>query len=92
MAGALRAEHPDAGLRIFNLEPGTVITEVMRMLAIDKAIEARFKPCSPAAIAAVVAWLADNEPLSEWEPEDILHAPAIARELHLLQSPSLLET
>ena len=92
MAGSLRAEHPEAGLRVFNLEPGTVITEVMRMLNIDKAIEALFKPCTPAAIAAVVAWLAENEPPQAWGPDDILHAPAIARELELLQSPSLLDT
>jgi len=91
MAGSLRAEHPDSGLRVFNLEPGTVITEVMRMLKIDKAIEALFKPCSPAAIAGVVAWLAEKEPSSDWKPDEVMAAPAIARELKLLQSPSLLE-
>ena len=61
------------------------------MLGVSEAIEARFKPCSPAAIAAVVAWLADNEPLPAWNPEDVLSAPTIARELKLLKSPSLLE-
>lgn len=92
MAGSLRAEHPGAGLRVFNLEPGLVMTEVMRMLGIDDAVMARYKPCSPAAIAAVVAWLADNDPSPDWEPEDVLHGPAIAKELNLLQTPSLLET
>ena len=91
MAASLRTEHPDAGLRVFNLEPGTVVTEVMRMLGIDTAITARYKPCTPAAIAAVVAWLADNEPLPDWEPDKVLSAPAIARALNLLKSPSLLE-
>jgi NAD(P)-dependent dehydrogenase (short-subunit alcohol dehydrogenase family) len=90
MAGSLRAEYPDAGLRVFNLEPGTVINEVMRMLKIDEAIEARFKPCSPAAIASVIAWLAENDPPADWGRDDILHGPAIARELDLLHSPSLL--
>ena len=92
MAGSLRAEHPDAGLRVFNLEPGTVMTEVMRMLGIDEEVMARYKPCSPAAIAAVVSWLADNEPSPDWEPDDVLHAPAIAKELNLLKAPSLLDT
>lgn len=91
MAGSLRAEHPDTGLRVFNLEPGTVITEVMRMLKIDEAIEARFKPCTPAAIAAVVAWLADNEPDPAWQPDAVLSAPGIAKTLGLLHAPSLLE-
>ncbi|MEZ5568065.1 MAG: SDR family NAD(P)-dependent oxidoreductase [Halioglobus sp.] len=92
MAGSLRVEHPDAGLRVYNLEPGTVVTEVMRMAGIDENVLSRFKPCTPAAIAAVVAWLADNEPLPEWQPEEFLRAPSIARQLSLLQSPSLLET
>jgi len=61
------------------------------MLGIDAAITARYKPCTPAAIAAVVAWLADNEPLPGWSPDQVLSAPAIARELNLLKSPSLLD-
>lgn len=91
MAGSLRAEHPDQGIRAFNLEPGLVITEVMRLAGIDEEVMARFKPCSPAAIAAVVAWLADNEPHADWQPEEVLRCPAIARELDKLDTPSLLE-
>jgi len=91
MAASLRAEHPGAGLRVFNLEPGTVVTEVMRMLGIDAAITARYKPCTPAAIAAVVAWLAQHEPPPDWAQDGVLSAPAIARELKLLKSPSLLD-
>lgn len=90
MAGSLRAEHPDAGLRVFNLEPGLVMTDVMRLAGIDDAVMARFKPCTPAAIAAVVTWLADNEPLPDWDPLNVLRGPAIAKELNLLKSPSLL--
>ena len=92
MAASLRAEHPAKGLRVFNLEPGLVMTDVMRLAGIDDAVMARFKPCSPAAIAAVVSWLADNEPLEAWDPRNVLRGPAIAKELKLLQSPSLLET
>ena len=51
----------------------------------------RFKACSPAAIAGVVAWLADNDPPEAWNPEDVLRGPAIAKALTLLQTPSLLE-
>jgi NAD(P)-dependent dehydrogenase (short-subunit alcohol dehydrogenase family) len=91
MAGSLRAEHPNSGLRAFNLEPGLVVTEVMRLAGIDEEVMARFRPCRPAAIAAVVAWLADNEPPAEWAPDEVLRAPAIAKELDLLQAPSLLE-
>ncbi len=90
MAGALRVEHPDKGVRVYNIEPGTVVTEVMKAAGVDEEVLARFKPCTPAAIAAVVAWLADNEPREEWQPLDILRAPRIAKELSLLDAPSLL--
>lgn len=92
MAGSIRAEHPASGLRVFNLEPGLVVTEVMRLAGIDEAVLQRFKPCSPSAIAAVVRWLADNEPLTQWRPDEVLRAPAIAKELGFLQSPTLLES
>lgn len=92
MASSLRAEHPNSGLRVFNLEPGLVITEVMRLAGIDEAVLARFKPCTPAAIGAVVAWLADNDPPPQWNPQGILRGPAIAKALDLLQSPTLLES
>ena len=90
MAGSLRAEHPQSDLRVFNLEPGLVLTEVMRLAGIDEAVMERFKACSPAAIAAVVTWLADNEPITQWQPDKVLRGPAIAKELGLLQAPSLL--
>jgi hypothetical protein len=66
------------------------MTEVMRLAGIDDAVMARFKPCTPAAIAAVVTWLADNDPLAHWDPLNVLRGPAIAKELNLLKSPSLL--
>jgi NAD(P)-dependent dehydrogenase (short-subunit alcohol dehydrogenase family) len=92
MGASLRAEHPGKGLRVFNLEPGLVMTDVMRLAGIDDAVMARFKPCSPAAIAAVVSWVVDNEPPQDWNPQTVLRGPAIAKELKLLQSPSLLDT
>ena len=92
MGASLRAEHPGKGLRVFNLEPGLVMTDVMRLAGIDDAVIARFKPCSPAAIAAVVCWVVDNEPPQAWNPQTVLRGPAIAKELKLLQSRSLLGT
>ena len=90
MAGALRVEHADMGLRVYNLEPGTMVTELMRQAGLDAEVLKRFKPCTPAAIAAVVAWLADNEPLAEWQSQGILRGPAMARALGLLANPSLI--
>lgn len=91
MAGALRVEHPEDGLRFFNMEPGTVVTEVMKAAGVTEEIMKRFKPCTAQAIAAVVAWLAENEPTLEWGGVDTLAAPAIAKSLGFLGLPSLLE-
>lgn len=91
MAGSLRVEHANSGLRCFNLEPGTVLTEVMKAAGITEEVLKRFQACSPAAIASVVAWLADNEPHADWGAEDVLRGPAIAKQLKLLGAPSLLE-
>ena len=90
MAGSLRAEHGDSNLRVFNLEPGTVITELIKLAGLDREILKRYKPCTAAAIGSVVAWLADNEPREDWKPREILRGPAIAKELGLLDTPSYL--
>ena len=91
MAGAIRAEHPDSGLRCFNLEPGTVVTEVMKAAGITEEVLQRFRPCRAATIAGVVAWLADNEPEADWQTQDILRGPAMAKALDLFKTPSLLD-
>ena len=90
MAGSIRAEHRNCGVRVFNLEPGTVITEVIKAAGIHDELVKRFKTVSAASVAAVVAWLAENEPRPEWGPDDVLHAPAIAKQLDLLKVPSFL--
>ena len=92
MAGALRVEHPETGLRCFNLEPGTVVTEVMKAAGITEDVIKRFKPCTASAIAAVVAWLAENQVPAEMQPDETLRGPAIAKQLDLLRAPSLLES
>ena len=90
MAGSIRVEHADANLRVFNLEPGTVFTEVMKAAGIDEEVMKRFKACTPQSIAAVVAWIAENEPMDDWGADDILRGPAIAKRLEFLKLPSLL--
>jgi len=92
MVGTLRAEHGDAGLRFFNIEPGMVVTELMKASGIDEAVLAQFKPTRAASVAAVVTWLAENEPSDAWKRERCMRAPAMAEELGLLDAPSFLES
>jgi len=91
LAGSIRAEHPGRGLRCFNLEPGTVITEVMKAAGITEEVLKQFRPCSAAAIAGAVSWLAQNEPPAAWQPDEVLRGPAIAKQLNLLNTASLLD-
>ncbi|MDP6978995.1 MAG: SDR family oxidoreductase [Myxococcota bacterium] len=88
MGGALRVEHSDAGLRIFDIEPGLVVTEPMKASGIDEAVLSRFDPTPAQSIGAVVAWLAENDPSESWARQPCLSAPALAKELDLLDLPS----
>jgi NAD(P)-dependent dehydrogenase (short-subunit alcohol dehydrogenase family) len=90
LAASLRVEHPDSGIRIFNIEPGMVVTELMKASGIDEAVLERFKPTRASSIAAVVAWLVANEPSEAWKAERCLRGPALAKELGLLDVPSYL--
>jgi NAD(P)-dependent dehydrogenase (short-subunit alcohol dehydrogenase family) len=90
MTGALRSEYPESGLRFFNIEPGMVVTELMKASGIDQAVLAKFKPTRASSVAAVVAWLAAHEPSDAWKAETCMRAPMIAAELDLLEVPSYL--
>ena len=90
MAGALRAEYPDSGLRVLNIEPGLVMTELMKANGIDEKVLGKFAPTPASSIAAVIAWLADNDPSEEWKAQPCMRGPAMAKELGLLDVPSFL--
>ena len=88
MAGSIRAEQKGAGVRVFNIEPGTVVTELMKASGIDRDVLARFKPTSAASIAAVVSWLTENEPDDASKKEPCLRGASLAKKLGLLKVPS----
>ena len=90
MAGSLRVEHNGSGVRFLNMEPGTVVTEVMKAAGITEEVMKRFKPCTPQAIAAVVSWLADNDPPQECQRDGVIAGPALAKHLDFLGLPALL--
>ncbi|MFK7977022.1 MAG: SDR family oxidoreductase [Halioglobus sp.] len=90
LAGALRSEYPESGLRVLNIEPGLVVTELMKANGIDEKVLGRFSPTPASSIAAVIAWLADNDLTEEWRAEPCLRGPAMAEELDFLEVPSFL--
>ena len=60
MCGCLAVEHKNSGVCFFNLEPGFVMTEAMKLNDPEGRIAALFPPAPPSVPAAVVAWLASN--------------------------------
>ncbi len=81
MAPSLRVEHANSGIRFFSVEPGFVLTEVMKANGFDDKIAERFNPTPPEHIAAVVRWLAESDEALTRQDKTVIHAPALYREL-----------
>ncbi|MEL7210246.1 MAG: SDR family oxidoreductase [Actinomycetota bacterium] len=60
-APILAVEHGEDGLRIYNLEPGTVLTEKMALNQREMGLEGRYPMAPPSVPAAVIAWLATGD-------------------------------
>ena len=81
MMPALRVEHKNSGLRFFSVEPGFVLTEVMKTNGFDEKIAARFKPTLPEAVADIVYWLAEDSAALEHHDRPVIFAPQLHKKL-----------
>jgi NAD(P)-dependent dehydrogenase (short-subunit alcohol dehydrogenase family) len=81
MVPSLRVEHKESGVRFFSVEPGFVVTEVMKANGFDETIAERFKPTPPNAIAEVVRWLAESAEALEWQEKAVISAPQLHKKL-----------
>ncbi|GAB3274704.1 SDR family NAD(P)-dependent oxidoreductase [Parahaliea aestuarii] len=81
MMPALRVEHPDCGVRFFSVEPGFVLTEVMKANGFDDKIAARFNPTSPQAVAEIIYWLAESDAALDQQQRPVIFAPQLHRKL-----------
>ncbi len=81
MVPSLRVEHPDSGVRFFGVEPGFVVTEVMKANGFDDTIAERFRPTPPEAIAELVRWLVEAPEALEHQGEAVIRAPQLHRKL-----------
>ncbi|MEE3328665.1 MAG: SDR family oxidoreductase [Myxococcota bacterium] len=83
LAGCLAVEHPNQGVAFFNLEPGFVMTEAMKLNDPDGKIAALFPPAPPSVPAAAIAWLASAPNAPAMSGETIFAQPfSLERELH----------
>jgi hypothetical protein len=84
MAGCLAVEHAGAGVSFFNLEPGLILTESMRVQGLSEDLLASVGGGAPPEVpAAVIAWLATDPGGEAWHGKTV-HAQALARELRLV--------
>lgn len=81
MMPSLRVEHKDSGVRFFSVEPGFVLTEVMKANGFDDKIAARFNPTPPQAIADIVYWLASAEEAMDHHHRAVIFAPQLHKKL-----------
>jgi NAD(P)-dependent dehydrogenase (short-subunit alcohol dehydrogenase family) len=83
MAGVLRVEHPDPGLRFVNVEPGFVVTEAMKLNDPTGELHKRFQGAPPEVPAAVIAWLASSPEAADWNGKTVIAQKlALERDLH----------
>jgi len=81
MVPSLRVEHANSGLRFFNIEPGFVLTEVMKANGFGEDIPTLYAPTSPEAIAEVVRWLLESPDAMAWHDKGVIRAPQLHRKL-----------
>ena len=81
MAGCLAVEHAGAGVSFFNLEPGLILTESMRVQGLTEDLLASVGGgAAPEVPAAVIAWLATDPGAAEWHGKTV-HAQPLAKQL-----------
>jgi NAD(P)-dependent dehydrogenase (short-subunit alcohol dehydrogenase family) len=82
LVGVLAVEHPKAGLRLFNLEPGFVVTEAMVHHDPDGHFE-QYGGAPPSVPAAVIAWLARSREADAFMGQTVsAQRVALERDLH----------
>ena len=83
MAGCLAVEHAGSGVSFFNLEPGLILTESMRVQGLTEDLLASVGGGAPPDVpAAVIAWLASEPAAAEWHGKTV-HAQALYKKLGL---------
>jgi len=83
MAGVLRVEHAESGVRFYNLEPGFVVTEALKLSDPDGALTSRYPGAPPEVPGAVIAWLAADPAAAEFDGTTVAaQRLALERGLH----------
>jgi NAD(P)-dependent dehydrogenase (short-subunit alcohol dehydrogenase family) len=71
MVGVLRVECVGRGVQFYNVEPGFVMTEAMKLNDPDGEFSKRFPGAPPEVPAAVIAWLASDPGAREYDGKTV---------------------
>jgi NAD(P)-dependent dehydrogenase (short-subunit alcohol dehydrogenase family) len=61
MVGILAVEHRDSNVKFFNVEPGLIITEMLKEQGLAEEFSKNYGGAPPTVPASVIAWLATSE-------------------------------
>lgn len=85
----LAVEHPvESGLRFYNLEPGLVVTEIMKQKGVASTFAKGFGDVPPEVAAKVVAWLCSlptQDSMGKKFNGRVIYAPRLCEELGLIE-------
>jgi len=82
LAGIIAVEYREHGIRIFNVEPGFVVTERMEVNARALGLEGRYPGAPPSVPASVIVWCATSPDAVELNGQT-LSAQRLAKERSL---------
>ncbi len=71
LVGVLAAEHRDAGVRFFNVEPGFIVTEMVKATGLLEQFGPQWRGAPPEVPAAVIAWLVCEDAAREWQGKTV---------------------
>jgi NAD(P)-dependent dehydrogenase (short-subunit alcohol dehydrogenase family) len=71
LVGVLAAEYRDSGLRFFNVEPGFIVTELVRATGLLEQFGPAWHGAPPEVPAAVIAWLVGEDAARDWHGKTV---------------------
>ena len=83
LVGVLAAEHRGAGVRFYNVEPGFIVTEMVKATGLLEQFGPQWGGAPPDVPAAVIAWLVGDDTAGKWHGKTI-SAQKLCKELALV--------
>lgn len=83
LAGILNVEHPDCGVNLFTVDPGLILTELMREMGLTDEYVKNFGGAPVEVAGEVISWLATSPDAREWHTK-LVRAQSLCKKLGLV--------